>query len=452
MLQELQTQARAGLVGSKLPSQRELVARFRASPVTVAAVVAQLVTEGLATTVPGRGTFIAARPQPQAADYGWQSVALGSSDLNAAALRTLVAAPRPDQRPLSSGYLSAELQPVRELMAATSRALRRPQAWEGADPAGLPELRRLFSAPLGIPGMNALIVPSGQAGLSTIFRALAGGETVLLEEPTYPGAVAAARSAGVAVAAAPTDDAGLRPELLAAALAQTGSRLVYAQPTFANPTGRCLAAERRQQILQVVTAAGAFLIEDDWARDLAIESAPAPLVLDDQHGHVVYLRSLTKSAAPSLRVAAILSRGPVSARLADCRLTADFFVSRVLQEAAIELLSSAGWNRHLARVRRELRLRRDALLAALVEFWPEATVTHRPLGGLHLWVRLPASVDGIDGSDWGVMEQAARAGLTVGAGSAYHLTPAAPHLRLSFGALSPQELREAVAELATVVV
>src|SRR6185312_15502211 len=104
--------------------------------------------------------------------------------------------------------------------------------------------------------------------------------------------------------------------------------------------------------LSAVSAADAFLIEDDYARDLTIDGdAPPPLAADDPDGHIVYLRSLTKSAAPGLRVAAIGARGPAGARLRSARLLDDFFVAGPLQQATLEFVTAPAWTRH----RRALR-------------------------------------------------------------------------------------------------
>ena len=164
----------------------------------------------------------------------------------------------------------------------------------------------------------------------------------------------------------PADAHGVRPALLADALERSGARLAYLQPTYANPTGALLDAERRQAVHEVAAAAGAFVIEDDWAHDLDLDgTAPAPLVASDDDGHVVYLRSLTKAAAPGLRLAAVAARGQAGARLRAARVVDDFFVSGVLQEAALDLLSSPAWARHLRALHRALRSRRDALAAAV---------------------------------------------------------------------------------------
>ncbi len=200
-------------------------------------------------------------------------------------------------------------------------------------------------------------------------RALAPpGGPVVVESPTYRGALAAVRAAGLTPVPVPSDADGVRPALLADALERTGARVAYLQPLHANPHGADLSAERRAEVMEVAARAGAFLIEDDWARDLTIDGpAPAPLAADDADGHVVYVRSLSKGASPGLRIAAVAARGPAGARLRAARIVEDLFVSAPLQHAALELVSSPGWRRHLKALREGLRERRDALSGALAE-------------------------------------------------------------------------------------
>ena len=196
-------------------------------------------------------------------------------------------------------------------------------------------------------------MPRLQAALVTAVRALAPpGGSVVVESPTYRGALAAVRAAGLTPVPVPSDADGVRPALLADALERTGARVAYLQPMHANPHGADLTAERRAQVMEIAARAGAFLIEDDWARDLTIDGpAPAPLAADDADGHVVYV-PLSKGASPGLRVAAVAARGPAGTRLRSARVVEDLFVSAPLQYAALEHVSSPGWRRHLRALRR----------------------------------------------------------------------------------------------------
>jgi DNA-binding transcriptional MocR family regulator len=431
--------------GDQLPASRAIVARYGVSPVTVGRALARLAAEGTVVTEPGRGTFVAPRRAPLE-DVGWQTVALGDARVDTTHLRRLLEVPGPSTLVLSSGYLADDLQPTRFLATATARAARRPGAWGRVPPTGLPELCAAFAGTIGVDAGDVTVVAGGQSGLSAAFRALSPpGLPVLLEAPTYMGAVAAAQAADLRPVPVPTDRDGLRPDLLAEAFAKTGAGLVYTQPTFANPTGGVLAESRRQDVLDVVRGAGAFLVEDDWARHLAIDgTAPPPLLRDDRDGHVVYLTSLTKPVAPSLRVGALVARGPAADRLAAIRRAEDLFISRLLQEVAVELFGSPAWPRHLTALRAALRERRDALVAGIRRDLPGVEVTHVPTGGLHVWVRLPAGVD-----DTELADRARRRDVVVEPGRPYYVAePPAPHLRLTYAAATPAELTEATRRLA----
>jgi DNA-binding transcriptional MocR family regulator len=449
VIQDLRSAADGRPAGERLPSVRNLMARHRASPVTVQRAIAALAAEGVLEPRPGRGTFVAAAPVAQAPpDLSWQAVALGERAVDDSTLQDLLALPAAGAIPLSSGYLATDLQPIAAVGAALARAARRPGAWERGPVEGREELRAWFALESGgaLRAHDVVVCSGGQPALSTAFRALAAaGDPVLVESPTYLGAIVAARAAGLRVVPVPSDADGVRPELLAEALARTGARVVYCQPLYANPHGSVLAAGRRGEVLDVVVRAGAFLVEDDWARDLSAgDDPPPPLAADDRDGHVVYVRSLTKSAAPGMRVAGIGARGAAGARLRAARIVDDFFVSGPLQEAALEIVSSPAWRRHRRRLRGELRVRRDALVAALERHLPELAPTTVPAGGLHLWVALP---DGTD--DIAVATAAATEGVVVFPGRPWFAAePPGPFLRLTYAAAPPDAIDEGVRRLA----
>ena len=295
---------------------------------TVQRAIAGLAAEGVITPRPGRGTFVAAAPARDGhPDLGWQEVALGGPGPATDGLMELLALPPEGALALSSGYLDPALQPTAALAASLARAGRRPGAWERPAIEGVGALRAWFAREAGgrFAAHDVVICPGGQAALVTAVRALASsdsgrGGTVLVESPTYRGALAGVRAAGMTPRPVPSDADGIRPELLAEALQRTKARVVYLQPLHANPHGADLSAARRAEVIAIAAEAGAFLVEDDWARDLTIDgAAPAPLAADDVDGHVVYVRSLSKAASPGLRVAAVAARGPAGARLRAAR-------------------------------------------------------------------------------------------------------------------------------------
>jgi DNA-binding transcriptional MocR family regulator len=450
----LREQARAMRPGERMPSTRALTARHGVSPVTLSRALATLAAEGVLVTRPGSGTYVAERlaPATAAADHSWQTLALGDRTIDATSVEFLLQREAPGAVSLAGGYPHPSLLPGRALGAALARAARRPDAAERPPTAGLPALRAWFAGALAarVSPEDVIVTSGAQAALSAAFRAIAPpGAPVLLESPTYIGALAVARAAGLRAIPVPTDEDGLRPDLLAAAFAATGARLLYCQPTFQNPTGATLAADRRELVLAAARAAGAFVVEDDFARMLAHERpAPAPLLADDADGRVIHISSLTKPASPNLRVGALVARGPVAERLRALRVVDDFFVPRALQEAALELVSAPAWRSHLARLSAALTQRRGALLTALADLVPDLRVSRSPAGGLNVWTRLPDHVD-----DVALALRARTAGVLVSPGRPYFSAePPASHLRLSFAATQDVEgLREGVRRLAAVL-
>ncbi|MBO0821094.1 MAG: PLP-dependent aminotransferase family protein, partial [Nocardiopsaceae bacterium] len=431
-----------------------------------------------------------------AIDTSWQSVALGERVIDTAGMSPLADPPGPSGElpgssdlpgasgeviSLASGYPHSSLMPTRALNAALARAARLPGAWDRPPAAGITALRAWFAREASAraePG-DVLIAPGGQAAISAIFRAvLRPGDPLLAESPTYPGALAAARLAGLRVFPVPVDAEGVVPDLLAGAFARSGARAFYCQPAYHNPAGTVLAAGRREQVLAIARAAGAFVIEDDACRWLSHgRRTPPPLLDDDPDGRVIYLTSLTKAASPSLRVGAAIARGPAAARLRATLATGDLFVARPLQEAALDLVTRPGWQRHLRDLGRDLGLRAQALSAAVREHLPGLEFAV-PDGGVHLWARVPGAASagspgtggpGIGGPGTGgsgavgpstgdpdtddadLAFQARRAGVIVMPGRPFFpAEPPGPFLRLTFSAApSPARLTEAVRRLAT---
>ncbi|GHF39856.1 transcriptional regulator [Streptomyces mashuensis] len=447
----------------KLPSSRALVERFRVSPVTVSRALAALAAEGLVVTRPGAGAF-RARPRAGGArpgDTSWQQVALSAEagedavprSVDASGVLATLSEPPAGVLELNGGYLHPALQPERALAAALARAGRRPGAWGRPPVEGVGELRAWFAREIGGPAgtvtpSDVLITAGGQSALTAALRALAPpGAPVLVESPTYPGMLAAARASGLRPVPVPADAHGVRTDLLAPAFRASGARLLVLQPLFQNPSGAVLAEERRAEVLRAAREAGAFVVEDDFARRLAHEDAPPlppALAADDPDGIVVHVCSLTKFTSPSLRVGALAARGPALDRLRAIHVVDNFFVPRPLQEAALELVGSPAWSRHRRTVAAELRARREALLSALRRELPQLTVEYVPPGGFHVWVRLP---DGTD--DTALAAAAFREGVAVAPGRPYYAAePEAPHLRLSFASVAgTAELAEGVARL-----
>ncbi|NNG87257.1 PLP-dependent aminotransferase family protein [Streptomyces cacaoi] len=439
----LQEWLATALPGAKLPATRALVAQYGASPVTVQKALRVLAAQGKVESRPGVGTFVRAERTARAPDHGWQTAALGTprhrSRQLSAALRTV-----PNEViALHAGYPDRELLPERLVRAAFARAARGDAAVGRPPAAGLPELQAWFATELGDampPGLappapnDVVVFPGSQSGLSTVFRALVGaGRPLVVESPTYWGAILAAEQVGVRLVPVPSGPAGPDPDELARAVEQSGARAFYAQPNFANPTGARWPDRSAERVLDLVRAHGAFLIEDDWAHDFGISATPFPLAARDDSGHVVHLRSLTKSVSPAVRVAGVVARGPARARILAAAQAESLYVSGLLQAVALDVVTQPAWRTHLRGLRRQLAARRDLLVDALRAHAPGAQLDAVPEGGLNLWVRLPDTTD-LDR----LVQDCETEGVVVAPGTEWFpAEPAGAHLRLNYSGPGP---------------
>ncbi|GAA2813398.1 PLP-dependent aminotransferase family protein [Saccharopolyspora taberi] len=443
--------------GAKLPSTRELVARHGASPVTVQKALRTLTSQGMVESRPGVGTFVRAVRVARPNDYGWQTAALGPQPNRSPALSAALRMAPNDVVALHSGYPDRELLPERLVRAAFTRAARSDAAVSRPPAAGLPELQAWFATELGaaapvgvappVPG-DAVIVPGSQSGLSTAFRALVGaGRPLLMESPTYWGAILAAAQTGVPVVPVPSGSGGPGPDELDRAFRRTGARAFYAQPNFANPTAAQWSPALGDQVLEVVRGHGAFLIEDDWAHDFGITTDPVPVAARDDGGHVVYLRSLTKSVSPAVRIAGIVARGPARDRiLADVQAEA-MYVSGLLQAVALDVVTQPAWRTHVRNLGQQLAARRDLLAEALREHVPAAHLEAVPEGGLNLWVRLPDTTDLAR-----LVRECEAAGVLVAPGDEWFpAEPTGRYLRLNYSGPNPGAFPEAARVLGRVM-
>lgn len=459
MERELRSWISGRAAGTRLPSTRTLVREHEVGPGTVQSALRALAAEGLVEARPGVGTFIATPrgTRLRASDYSWQAGALGARDsLGSVSGVDTVQKNTPDAIALHVGYPDRNLLPETLVRQALTRAARSEYAVAAAPRAGLTELRSWFAHELAEhtpptvsspSAADVTVLPGTQSGLAAIFRAVADpGEPVVIESPTYWGAILAAAQTGVQLVPVAGGTSGPDPVELDRILTRTGARIFYAQPRYTNPTGVVWSPARRNDILAVLEKHGAFLVEDDWAHDLGFtESAEQPpMAAHDDSGRIIYLRSLTKSVSPALRIGAVIARGPVRERILANVAASSMYVSPVLQAAALDVVGQPSWRTHLKRLRGELRARRDLMVEAVTKHLGQDALSSVPAGGLNLWVRLPDATDLRR-----LVSDCERAGVVIASGDAlFPAEPAGRYTRLNFGGPDPGRFDEALSVIA----
>jgi GntR family transcriptional regulator/MocR family aminotransferase len=282
--------------------------------------------------------------------------------------------------------------------------------------------------------------------LALLARALIRpGDIVAVEQLGYGPAWESFRREGAEIVGVPVDDDGLRIDALERLIAESAVRAVYVTPHHQFPTTVTLSAGRRLRLLELARVHRFAIIEDDYDHDFHYDGRPVlPLASADPAGVVAYIGTLSKVLAPGLRVGYLAAPVPLIERLAAHRSYIDTQGDQVLEYAIAELLEEGTIQRHIRRVRREYRDRRDALAAALRNELGDELGFDIPAGGIALWGR---ARKGLDVDAWA--RSAREKGAVIVTAAAYTLDGRAqPFVRLGFASLDSKELKEGVRRLA----
>lgn len=368
---------------------------------------------------------------------------------------------KPEVISLAGGLPAAELFPLAELAKAQDRvvAQRGGAAFQYSVTEGVPELRawvaqRLASRYRATVEPDDVIVTSGsQQGLDLFARVLIDpGDTIVVENPTYLGALQAFDAYEPQYLTVETDAGGIVPDALENVLrsAKVRPKFMYLIPNFENPTGITLAAERRPRIVEICEAHGVPILEDDPYGEICFEpqGPPPPLIAYATKSSVTYLGTGSKIAAPGLRVAWTITRDrALLEKIVTAKQGADLCSSPWAQYVLYEFAhDEARLQAHLNVVRAAYRARRDAMLDALREFMPPDATWNTPAGGMFLWASLP----GIDTDE--LFTAAARDNVVFVPGRTFFAhRDRSDGMRLNFSAMSEATIREGIRRLGAAV-
>ncbi|GGW63848.1 PLP-dependent aminotransferase family protein [Streptomyces galilaeus] len=325
------------------------------------------------------------------------------------------------------------------------------QALQYATTEGEPVLREHLARRMSVRGLptdadDLLVTTGSQQGLSLLATALVdAGDTVLVEEPCYLAALQVFGLAGARIVAVPGDADGPDPEALAELVVRERPKLLYTVPTFQNPTGRTLPAERRAVLASVAARHGLWIIEDDPYGELRYEGERVPWIAahPDARDRTVLLGSFSKVMAPGLRLGWLRAPAELRRACAVAKQAADLHTPTVNQLAAARYLAVSDLDAHVARVAAVYRERRDAMLAGLPDALPQGSVWNRPEGGMFLWARLPETYDTAALLPGVVREDVAY----VPGAPFYPGEPDRSTLRLCFVTQTPEEIAEGLRRL-----
>ncbi len=398
--------------GTRLPTERALARELDVNRTTVMNAYNELASEGLIEGHVGRGTLVR-RSCRREVDEAYETdyptwlfgLAEGENALLGPDARVLgeIAAmgERKEIISFASGTPASDMLPAETLRNVVDSGLEeaRQQALGYCPVEGLQSLRRGIAARMRTRGVaidlqHVLILSGSTQGIGLIARFLLHqGDEVVVEIPTYLGAINTFRALGAKVIGVPMDNDGMRVDLLESILARRQPRFIYTSPTFHNPTGTVLSPERRRRLLTLAHRYQIPIVEDDAYGEIYFEGKQVqPLKAMDRYEQVLYLSTYSKVLAPGLRVAWLVAPSAMIERLSLHKQVFDLNTNALGQWMVSEILQHHLLDPHLAMIRQRYQHKRDLMLEAIQQEWPSGTRVNHPLGGFHLWCRLPTDM------------------------------------------------------------
>ena len=376
---------------------------------------------------------------------------------------------RPEVISFAGGLPAPEVFPAQRFRDACAKVLetQSERALQYGATEGYEPLREMIARHIARYGINAntenvLITSGSQQALDLIGKLFINpGDRVLVEAPTYLGALQAFNVYGADYVSVPCDDDGLCTDLLEPSL-RSGPKFMYVLPNFQNPGGTTLSEGRRHQLALLADRYGIPIVEDDPYGQLRYEGEHlTPLVVLDREnlrrdngysiGNILYLSTFSKTLAPGLRLGWIVAPPEVISKLVQLKQGADLHSSTFGQMVAYEVARDNFLDEHVKLIRRVYRQRRDVMLEALAAFFPPEVTWTKPAGGLFLWVTLPKGMDTEQ-----LFKAAVEQNVAFVPGDCFyapngHQDEAKRHMRLNFSAASPDQIREGIYRLSVAV-
>jgi 2-aminoadipate transaminase len=380
------------------------------------------------------------------------SLARRAARMNPSVLREILkVTERPGIISFAGGLPSPRTFPVPEFAAACEKVLRDHGAasLQYAASEGYGPLREQVAAmlPWKVDPAQVLITTGSQQGLDLLAKVLIdGGSRVLVETPTYLGALQAFAPMEPEMVGVASDDGGILVDALDAEAAT--ARFLYVLPNFQNPSGRTMSDERRSALSEAAAGLGLPLVEDNPYGELWFDEAPPLPLAARQPDGCIYLGSFSKVLAPGLRLGFLVAPGVVYPKLLQAKQAADLHSPSFNQRVAAEVMRDGFLQRHLPTVRALYKSQRDAMLGALEREMKGLDVQwNTPAGGMFLWVRLPPGMDAVE-----LLPVAVDNGVAFVPGAPFFAGEADPRcLRLSFVTATPEQIEAGTAALAQAI-
>ncbi len=436
---------------TRLPPERAMAERLEINRSTVVRAYRELVADGLLDQRVGSGSRVASRKRAVAVGERGASVPwwvtlppwrVGEFPM---VLGELAAKQEPGRISFVQGVAPDEPSPLAELAGSFARVASDPRfILSYGDSEGYEPLREAIAARMRARGArsvvakNVIVLTGSTQGIAIVAQSLAeAGDEIIVESPSYPGALQIFQICGLRAIPIPVDDEGMRVDHVEAILRTRRPRFIYTMPSMHNPTNVTMNADRRERLATIARRAGVPIIEDDPYGPLASHKESPLLALAPDH--VVYLSTFSKTVAPSLRVGWMVAPRTIVDRLLMRKQAYDMATSLYVQAAIVDYLER-GYDAHIEQLREELHLRRKIADEAIAKYWPNGVRAIGPSGGFYLWVATPREMRARP-----LLDAAERLGASFLFGEAFFANSGGDHnFRLALTAVRRDEISEGI--------
>ncbi len=360
---------------------------------------------------------------------------------------------RPEVISFAGGLPAPATFPVQEMRAALDKVLttKGREALQYSTTEGFAPLREWIAARVGTPEApvhpdEVLIVSGSQQGLDLLAKVLVDpGDTVLVETPTYLGALQSFSLFSPNYVSIASDEDGLIPEAMDESM--RGAKFLYCLPNFQNPTGRLLLEERRHSLARRARELDLLILEDDPYGALSYDGETPRSIRSLAPERTVYMGSFSKVLAPGLRLGYVIAPPALRAKLVQAKQATDLHTATLSQMAVYEVIKDGFLDTHIPTIRKLYREQCEAMLAALEHYMPEGVRWNKPRGGMFLWAELPTGMDATS-----VLARAVEQNVAFVPGMPFYAAnPLIEALRLAFVTVPPPRIEEGVERLANVI-
>ena len=434
---------------TRLPPERTFAQRLDVNRSTVVHAYRELVADGLIEQKVGSGSRVVptlrrGQPERSAAVPWWITLPPWRVGEFPTVLGEMAAKQDDGRIAFVQGVAPDEPSPLAELAKSFARVAKDPKMiLSYGDSEGFEPLREAIASRMNARGArvdpkNVIVLTGSTQGLMVLAQSLAEpGDEIVVEAPSYPGALQIFQICGLRAIPVPVDDDGMRVDHVEAILRTRRPRFVYTMPSLHNPTNATMNADRRERLVTLARRAGIPIVEDDVYSELAPHGLKPLVALAPEH--VVYLSTFSKTIAPSLRVGWLSAPRTIVERLLLRKQAHDMATSLYVQAAVHDYLQT-GFDPHVVQLRAELARRRNIADEAMAAHWPSTFRSSKAAGGFYVWVAAPRDVRARP-----LLDAAERLGASFLFGEAFYATPGGDHhFRLALTAVKRDEITEGI--------